>query len=241
MSGRSPQAVQRDIKEPLLRVDNLSTHFSTRRGRVRAVDGVSLTLERGRALGLVGESGSGKTILSRSIMGLLPTHGVKRGGTVDFQDTTISGLKRKQMRSIWGSEMAMIFQDPMTSLNPLMRIGAQITEPLRIHLGLGRDAARETAIRLLNDVRIPEAERRMCQYPHELSGGMRQRVMIAIAISCGPTLLLADEPTTALDVTVQAQILNLLGEQRRERNMSLILVTHDLGVVAGHTDEVAVM
>ena len=241
MSGRSPQAVQRDIKEPLLRVDNLSTHFSTRRGRVRAVDGVSLTLERGRALGLVGESGSGTTILSRSTMGLLPTHGVKRGGTVDFQDTTISGLKRKQMRSIWGSEMAMIFQDPMTSLNPLMRIGAQITEPLRIHLGLGRDAARETAIRLLNDVRIPEAERRMCQYPHELSGGMRQRVMIAIAISCGPTLLLADEPTTALDVTVQAQILNLLGEQRRERNMSLILVTHDLGVVAGHTDEVAVM
>lgn len=235
------QAAHRPVEGTLLEVGDLHTHFDTPRGRVRAVDGVSLSLERGRALGIVGESGSGKTVLSRSIMGLLPRRGLHRHGSVRFEGREIQDLGPRQMRSIWGQEMSMIFQDPMSSLNPLMRIGKQITEPLTVHLGMSKTTARETAVRLLHDVRIPEAERRLDQYPHELSGGMRQRVMIAIALACGPAVLFADEPTTALDVTVQAQILALLGEQRRDRNMAMILVTHDLGVVAGHTDEIAVM
>jgi peptide/nickel transport system ATP-binding protein len=225
----------------LLEVTDLQTHFKTPRGLVRAVDGVTFTLERGKALGIVGESGSGKTVLSRTIMGLLPRRSTQLSGSVRFAGKEILGLHPKQMRGVWGKEMAMIFQDPMTSLNPLMKIGKQIEEPLRNHLDMPKDAATATAIRLLQDVRIPEAERRLEQYPHELSGGMRQRVMIAIAMACGPTMLFADEPTTALDVTVQAQILDLLQDQRRDRNMSVILVTHDLGVVAGHTDEIAVM
>jgi peptide/nickel transport system ATP-binding protein len=227
--------------EMLLEISDLKTHFRTPRGTVRAVDGVSLTLERGKALGIVGESGSGKTILSRSIMGLLPRHGVIREGSVKFRGQEILGKSTKEMQSVWGREMAMIFQDPMTSLNPVMKVGRQIAEPLMLHLGMSKAEARQTAEKLLRDVRIPEATRRLDQYPHELSGGMRQRVMIAIALACGPTLLFADEPTTALDVTVQAQILELINEQRRDRNMSLILVTHDLGVVAGFTDEIAVM
>ncbi len=235
------QAATRDIAGPLLELTDVRTHFRTPRGLVRAVDGVSFTLDRGKSLGIVGESGSGKTILSRSIMGLLPTKGTERSGSIKFAGAEIGDKNRKQMRHVWGKEMAMIFQDPMTSLNPLMKIGDQIAEPLRIHLGMSRADATATAKRLLQDVRIPEPERRLEQYPHEMSGGMRQRVMIAIAMACGPTALFADEPTTALDVTVQAQILDLLGEQRRERNMSLVLVTHDLGVVAGHTDEIAVM
>jgi peptide/nickel transport system ATP-binding protein len=225
----------------LLEVTDLKTHFATERGLVRAVDGVSFTLERGKTLGVVGESGSGKTVLSRSIMGLLPGRNVRLSGSVQFAGQEILGRSAKQMRHLWGKEMAMIFQDPMSSLNPLMKIGRQITEPLKIHLDMPDREAKETAVRLLKDVRIPEAERRLEQYPHELSGGMRQRVMIAISLACGPTMLFADEPTTALDVTVQAQILDLIGEQRRDRNMSVILVTHDLGVVAGHTDEIAVM
>ena len=235
------QASSRDIDGPLLELTDVTTHFKTPRGLVRAVDGVSFTLERGKALGIVGESGSGKTILSRSIMGLLPPRGTERGGSIRFEGREIGNLGRKEMRSVWGKEMAMIFQDPMTSLNPVMKIGKQISEPLQIHLGMTKANAWATAERLLQDVRIPEARRRLDQYPHEMSGGMRQRVMIAIALACGPTALFADEPTTALDVTVQAQILDLLGEQRRDRNMSLVLVTHDLGVVAGHTDEIAVM
>ena len=235
------QAASREYREPLLQLEDVRTHFKTARGLVRAVDGVSFTLERGKALGIVGESGSGKTILSRSIMGLLPTKGTVRSGSIRFQGNEIGNKSRKEMRHVWGKEMAMIFQDPMTSLNPLMRIGDQIAEPLKIHLGMAKADAMATAKRLLQDVRIPEPERRLEQYPHELSGGMRQRVMIAIAMACGPTALFADEPTTALDVTVQAQILDVIGEQRRDRNMSLILVTHDLGVVAGHTDEIAVM
>lgn len=235
------QAATRDVAGPLLELTDVKTHFRTERGLVRAVDGVSFTLERGKSLGIVGESGSGKTILSRSIMGLLPTRGTERSGSIRFAGREIGNFGRKEMRSVWGKEMAMIFQDPMTSLNPLMKVGDQIAEPLRIHLGMSKVDAEATAKRLLQDVRIPEAERRLSQYPHELSGGMRQRVMIAIAMACGPTVLFADEPTTALDVTVQAQILDLIGEQRRERNMSVVLVTHDLGVVAGHTDEIAVM
>jgi peptide/nickel transport system ATP-binding protein len=235
------QASTRETDGPLLQLEDVRTHFETPRGLVRAVDGVSLTLERGRALGIVGESGSGKTILSRSIMGLLPPRGTVRQGSIRFEGREIGGLSRRAMRDVWGKEMAMIFQDPMTSLNPLMKIGAQIAEPLRIHLDMPKALAWTTAEKLMQDVRIPAPGRRLQQYPHEMSGGMRQRIMIAIAMACGPTLLLADEPTTALDVTVQAQILDLLGEQRRERNMSLLLVTHDLGVVAGHTDDIGVM
>jgi peptide/nickel transport system ATP-binding protein len=235
------QAGSRFEAGTLLEVTDLRTLFRTPRGRVRAVDGVTFALERGKALGVVGESGSGKTVLARSIMGLLTTRSVERTGSVRFEGQEMLDLSPRQMRHIWGQEMAMIFQDPMTSLNPLMKIGKQITEPLKAHLGMSGKTARDTAERLLRDVKIPEAARRLDQYPHELSGGMRQRVMIAIALACGPTLLFADEPTTALDVTVQAQILDLIDEQRRERNMSLILVTHDLGVVAGRTDEIAVM
>ena len=235
------QASTRETDGPLLELEDVRTHFQTPRGLVRAVDGVSLKLERGKALGIVGESGSGKTILSRSIMGLLPPRGTERGGSIRFEGREIGNLDRKAMRTVWGREMAMIFQDPMTSLNPVMKIGKQIAEPLQIHLGMDKRIAWATAEKLMQDVRIPEARRRLDQYPHEMSGGMRQRVMIAIALACGPTVLFADEPTTALDVTVQAQILDLLGEQRRDRNMSLVLVTHDLGVVAGHTDEIAVM
>jgi peptide/nickel transport system ATP-binding protein len=235
------QASTRETDGPLLELEDVRTHFQTPRGLVRAVDGVSLKLERGKALGIVGESGSGKTILSRSIMGLLPPRGTVRQGSIRFEGREIGGLSRRAMRDVWGKEMAMIFQDPMTSLNPLMKIGAQIAEPLRIHLDMPKALAWSTAERLMQDVRIPAPGRRLQQYPHEMSGGMRQRIMIAIAMACGPTLLLADEPTTALDVTVQAQILDLLGEQRRDRNMSLLLVTHDLGVVAGHTDDIGVM
>lgn len=224
----------------LLEVTDLQTHFRTERGLVRAVDGVTFTIDRGKSLGIVGESGSGKTVLSRTIMGLLPSTAVLHG-SVKFAGQEVLGMNPKQLRHLWGREMSMVFQNPMVSLNPLMKIGKQIMEPLGIHLGMDKQNAQATAVALLRDVRIPEPEKRLHQFPHELSGGMRQRVMIAIALACGPTLLFADEPTTALDVTVQAQILELIGEQRRDRNMSVILVTHDLGVVAGHTDEIAVM
>ena len=229
------------LDEPLLVVDELTSHFKTERGLVRAVDGVSFSLQRGQALGVVGESGSGKTVLSRTIMGLLPSSSSVTGGSVRFAGQEILGLPGKQMRHLWGAEMSMVFQNPLNSLNPVMKIGKQITEPLKLHLDMDKANARQTSIQLLRDVHIPEPERRLDQYPFELSGGMRQRVMIAMALACGPTLLFADEPTTALDVTVQAQILELIQEQRRDRNMSVILVTHDLGVVAGHTDHIVVM
>jgi len=226
---------------PLLIVDDLVTHFRTDRGLVRAVDGVSFRLERGETLGIVGESGSGKTVLSRSIMGLLPPKNVVTGGSVRFEGRDLTTLKPEDKRAIWGAEIAMVFQDPMTSLTPLMRVGKQVIEGLRVHLDMDKARAIETGIALLRSVGIPEPERRMKQFPFELSGGMRQRVTIAIAIACGPKLLIADEPTTALDVTVQAQILNLLQDKQRERHMAMILVTHDLGVVAGRTDHIAVM
>jgi peptide/nickel transport system ATP-binding protein len=225
----------------LLEVTDLTTHFRTERGTVRAVDGVTLQLDQGRTLGVVGESGSGKTILSRSIMGLLPSRNVVRGGQVLYEGVDIIGFDQTQMRDIWGAEMAMVFQDPMTSLNPVMKIGLQITESLTHHLKMDKGEAKATAIALLASVGIPEPAQRFDEYPHQLSGGMRQRVTIAIALACGPKLLFADEPTTALDVTVQAQILNLLAEQQRERHMAMILVTHDLGVVAGRADEILVM
>jgi peptide/nickel transport system ATP-binding protein len=225
----------------LLEVTDLRTAFRTPAGLARAVDGVSLTLDRGRTLGIVGESGSGKSVLSRSIMGLLPRRNVVREGRIVYEGRDIGALPHAARRDLWGTEMAMVFQDPMTALNPVLRIGAQITEGLRYHLGLDRKTSRQNAVALLRSVGIPEPERRLKQYPHELSGGMRQRVMIAVALACGPRLLFADEPTTALDVTVQAQILNLLASQQRERNMAMVLVTHDLGVVAGRADDIAVM
>jgi oligopeptide/dipeptide ABC transporter ATP-binding protein len=226
---------------PLLEVTDLRTGFHTPRGTAWAVDGVSFTLDRGKTLGIVGESGSGKTVLSRSIMGLLPRSNVERHGTIAFAGRDLTQLPASELRHIWGAEVAMVFQDPMTSLNPVVKVGRQITESLRHHLGQKGKDGRETAVELLRSVRIPEPERRIKEYPHQLSGGMRQRVSIAIALACGPRLLIADEPTTALDVTVQSQILDLLQTQQRERFMAMILVTHDLGVVAGRTDEIAVM
>ena len=237
----SPTAAGDKLDGPLLEVEDLRTHFLTPAGPVRAVDGVSFTLNRGETLGIVGESGSGKTVLSRSIMGLLPSRNVERTGAIRYQGHSISDYTQDQMRSVWGTEMGMIFQDPMTSLNPVMKIGNQITESLRYHLDMDKGEARETAIALLTSVGIPEPAQRFGEYPHQLSGGMRQRVMIAVSLACGPRLLFADEPTTALDVTVQAQILDLLAQQQRERHMAIILVTHDLGVVAGRTDHIAVM
>ncbi len=231
----------RTVSGPLLEVEDLKTHFRTDRGMVRAVDGVSFSLARGKTLGVVGESGSGKTILSRSVMGLLPNRNVVREGRVVFEGQEIGNLSPPAMREIWGTEMAMVFQDPMTSLNPVMKIGRQITESLTYHLDYSKKAATQTAEALLRSVGIPEPARRLQEYPHQLSGGMRQRVTIAIALACGPTILFADEPTTALDVTVQAQILDLLQAEQQNRNMSMVLVTHDLGVVAGRTDEIAVM
>jgi oligopeptide/dipeptide ABC transporter ATP-binding protein len=226
---------------PVVDVTDLKTGFKTPRGLVRAVDGVSFKLERGKTLGIVGESGSGKSVLSRSVMGLLPAGNVVREGSVRYQGQEIADLPASEMRRFWGTEMAMVFQDPMPSLNPVMRIGNQIAEGLRVNLGQSKEEAAETSLALLRSVRIPEPERRLKEYPHQLSGGMRQRIVIATALACGPRLLIADEPTTALDVTVQDQILDLLHTQQRERFMAMMLITHDLGVVAGRTDEIAVM
>lgn len=242
----SPRAHQLEIHldegRPLLEVEDLVTHFRTSHGVVRSVDGVSFSLERGRTLALVGESGSGKTVLSRSIMGLLPSSAnVIRSGSVRFAGVDLTTAPLDFLRSIWGAQISMIFQDPMTSLNPVVRVGRQVTESLRYHLGMSRADARETAVALLRSVGIPEPEDRLRWYPHQFSGGMCQRIVIAIALACGPKLVLADEPTTGLDVTVSAQILDLLARLQQERFMSMILVTHDLGIVTGRADEVAVM
>jgi len=208
---------------------------------VKAVDGVDLSVDRGRTIGIVGESGSGKTVLARTIMRLNLGVNVHTEGSVRYAGVDLLDVPKKQMRDYWGAEIAMVFQDPMTSLNPVVRIGRQVTEHLRHHLGLSKEEAKETALALLKEVRIPEAEARLNAFPHQLSGGMRQRVCIAIAIACGPRLLFADEPTTALDVTVQHQIMNVLAREQNERDMGMVLVTHDLGVVAGRTDDIAVM
>ena len=231
-----------DSVAPLLDVADLRVHFDTTRGRVRAVDGVSLLVHQGETLGVVGESGSGKTVLSRSMMGLIRAGGSNhQSGTIRYDGVELRALAPNELRRYWGTQMAMVFQDPMTSLNPTKRVGVQITESVRHHLGLSRADAKARAVELLRSVGIAEASRRVRQYPHELSGGMRQRVTIAIALSCSPRLLFADEPTTALDVTVQAQILDLLKKQQTERQMAMVLVTHDLGVVRGRTDRIVVM
>jgi len=224
----------------LLKIDDMSVRFETPRGKLKAVNNVSIELLAGESLGVVGESGSGKTVLSRATMGLLPGTAT-RTGTITYEGQDISSLPKDEVRELWGTGMAMIFQDPMTALNPVRRIGSQLTESLTVRLGMNKKDAKEKAIELLKRVRIPDPEAMLRKFPYQLSGGMRQRIMIAIAVSCEPKLLFADEPTTALDVTVQAQVLELLTELRKEANMAMILVTHDLGVVAGHTDKIAVM
>ena len=227
---------------PLLKIVDLETHFRTPRGIVRAVDGVSFSLDRGRTLGIVGESGSGKSVLSRTIIDILAQDGsVRTRGQVLFEGRDLRRLSARDMRDVRGQEIAMIFQDPMTSLNPVMKIGKQLTEVLTKRRGYRPRPARKRAVELLNAVGIPDPERQMGLFPMHLSGGMRQRVVIAIALAGEPKLLIADEPTTALDVTIQGQILDLLGQLQRQRNMAIILITHELGVVSGFTDDVAGM
>jgi oligopeptide/dipeptide ABC transporter ATP-binding protein len=225
----------------LLEVNDLRTYFKTREGEVHAVDGVSFELEIGQTLGIVGESGCGKSVTAQSIMGLVQPPGKVVSGSVTFDGREMVARKESDLENIRGREIAMIFQDPMTSLNPTLKIGTQITEVLRRHLRMTREEARKRAVELLDEVHIPNAAERLDDYPHRYSGGMRQRVMIAIAIACNPKLLIADEPTTALDVTVQAGVLDLLYELREEHRMAMIIITHDMGVVAETADDIIVM
>jgi oligopeptide/dipeptide ABC transporter ATP-binding protein len=226
----------------LLEVNDLKTHFFTREGVVQAVDGISFAVEKGKTLGIVGESGCGKSVTALSIMGLIPKPPAKIvGGEVLFDGRDLTKLSDSKMEDIRGNQIAMIFQDPMTSLNPTLKIGTQITETIRAHTDLSKQDARKRAIELLEEVGIPRAAERIDDYPHRFSGGMRQRVMIAIALSCSPALLIADEPTTALDVTIQAQILDLLDALRQEHEMGMILITHDMGVVAEVCDDILIM
>jgi oligopeptide/dipeptide ABC transporter ATP-binding protein len=225
----------------LLEIDDLRTFFKTRQGEVHAVDGVSFSVDKGMTLGIVGESGCGKSVTAFSIMGLVTPPGRVVEGSVMFDGRELVGRKDKELANIRGKEISMIFQDPMTSLNPTLTIGTQITETLQRHLQMTKDEARSRAIQLLEEVHITNAAGRLDDYPHRYSGGMRQRVMIAIALSCNPKLLIADEPTTALDVTVQAGILDLLQELREEHQMAMILITHDMGVVAETADDIIVM
>jgi peptide/nickel transport system ATP-binding protein len=225
----------------LLEVLDLETTFVLEAGRARAVNGVSFMLDSGQVLGLVGESGCGKSVTALSLMRLVPPPGRIVGGQVRLDGRDLLALPEREMRRVRGAGLGMIFQEPMTSLNPVFTVGSQIAEAVRLHQRVGRRAAWERAVELLAEVGIGEAARRAHDYPHQLSGGMRQRVMIAIAISCEPRVLIADEPTTALDVTIQAEILSLLGELRTRRGMALLLITHDLGVVAEQADTVAIM
>ena len=227
---------------PLLEVDHLKTHFFTRDGVVRAVDGVSFSIAAGETLAVVGESGCGKSVTSLSILRLIASPpGRIVAGRLLFEGRDLRALSEEQMREVRGNAISMIFQEPMTSLNPALTVGRQIAESLTVHRGLSRHEAMGKAVDMLRRVRMPEAERRVSQYPHELSGGMRQRVMIAMALACGPKLLIADEPTTALDVTIQAQILELMRELASETGAAIILITHDLGVVAEMAQRVVVM
>ena len=226
----------------LIRIRNLQSSFFTPDGEVKAVDGVSFEIEEGKTLGLVGESGCGKSVTALSIMRLVPSPpGRVVGGEIFYRGRDLLKLKGEAMRKIRGNEISMIFQEPMTSLNPVFTIGNQIGEAIRLHQGLGKKETREKTIEMLQLVKIADPGSRIDDYPHQLSGGMRQRVMIAMALSCNPSLLIADEPTTALDVTIQAQILELMKELQEKLGMSLLLITHDLGVVAEQADEVAIM
>jgi len=227
---------------PVLAINDLRTHFHTRDGVVKAVDGVSLTLDRGETLGVVGESGCGKSVTALSVMRLVPAaSGRIVGGSVRFEDTELLTLDAAAMRAIRGNRIGMIFQEPMTSLNPVMTVGRQISESVALHQHLPRRAAMDRAIEMLTLVKMPEPRRRAGEYPHQLSGGMRQRVMIAIAMACTPAILIADEPTTALDVTIQAQILDLMLEMKGRTGAAVMLITHDLGVIAETAQRVVVM
>ena len=227
---------------PLLEIDNLHTHFFTPAGTVRAVDGVSYSLNSGETLGVVGESGCGKSVTALSILRLVASPpGRIVDGAIRFEGSDLLGLSESQMEDIRGNHISMIFQEPMTSLNPLLTVGRQISEAIALHQGVSRRDAMDRAVEMLRRVHIPEPERRAFAYPHQLSGGMRQRVMIAMALSCNPKVLIADEPTTALDVTIQAQILDLMRELRDTLGTAIILITHDMGVVAENADRVVVM
>jgi len=226
---------------PLFEIENLEITFDTARGPLKAVRGVSIAINKGESIGIVGESGSGKTVMSRASMGLLRGRKVKRTGSVKLEGQELLTLSNEEIRGLWGTKMAMIFQDPMTALNPVRRVGSQFNESLVKRLGMSKEDAAKRTLELLALVRMPEPEKVISKFPHQLSGGMRQRVMIAMAIACNPSLLFADEPTTALDVTVQAQVLELLADLREKLDMAMVIVTHDLGVVAGYTDRIAVM
>lgn len=225
----------------LLSVKNLSTEFPVKKGIVRAVEDVSFDVDQGEILAIVGESGSGKSVTSLSIMGLLAEPGHVAGGSLEFEGKDLATLSEKQYRELRGNDMAMIFQEPMTSLNPVYRVGNQIVEAIRTHEKVSKAEAKDRAVDLLRKVGIPSPEARINDYPHQMSGGMRQRVMIAMALACNPKLLIADEPTTALDVTIQAQILDLLRRLRDDTGMAVLLITHDLGVVSETADRVVVM
>lgn len=227
---------------PILQVKNLKTYFKTDQGLAKAVDDVSFDIHGGRTLAVVGESGCGKSVTALSIMGLVPEPpGVKAGGKILFEGRDLLTLPERELRAIRGNDISMIFQEPMTSMNPVFRIGHQLSAAIRLHRGLNKPDARAEAIRLLDQVGIPAPESRVDNYPHQMSGGMLQRAMIAMALACDPKVLIADEPTTALDVTIQAQILELLRSLQAERGMAILLITHDLGVVAENADDVVVM
>ena len=230
------------MENGLLTINGLKTYFFTRWGVVKAVDDVDVALGKGKTLGLVGESGCGKSVTALSVLRLVPKpRGRIVGGEILFQERNLLSLREEEMRGIRGGEIGMIFQEPMTSLNPVFSIGSQVLEALRVHKKLAKKEARQQAVKLLTSVGLPDAARRMRDYPHQLSGGMRQRVMIAMALASDPTLLIADEPTTALDVTIQAQILELIQKLRQKRGLAMILITHDLGIIAQTADDVAVM
>ena len=225
----------------LLELNDLHTFFTTKRGTVKAVNGVSYSVEAGRTLGVVGESGSGKSVSAMSILQLLDGNGYIESGSIMFDGRDLTKLNRNEMYKVRGNEISVIFQEPMTSLNPVFTVQRQVSEPFMIHQGMSKAEAARKVVEMLNDVKIPNPETVAKQYPHQLSGGMRQRVMIAMALACQPKLLIADEPTTALDVTIQAQILKLMNELKREHGTSILFITHDLGVIAQMADDVAVM